>query len=175
MLDSVNGLRVLDAGCGNGYLCRLLAKRGAKVTGIDISRRYIEIAKKREEESPLGVDYHVGSVCNLVMFPDEGFDAVVSNMVLMDVHDLDKAMKEFHRVLKSEGRLVFSIMHPCFSSAPVHGWVRKPADSDRKEDWLFWKVDRYFDRSVEIWQYFDHPPLPSLASTDPSQTTLRCS
>jgi len=99
----------------------------------------------------------VGSVCSLVMFPDGGFDAIVSNLALMDVHDLDKAIKEFRRVLKSKGRLVFSIMHPCFSSPPVHGWVKEPADSDRKEDWLFWKADRYFDRSVEIWQYFDFP------------------
>jgi len=160
LLGSVKGFSVLDAGCGNGYLCRLLAKKGAKVIGIDTSKRFVEIAKQKEEEKPLGIKYHVGNLCNLSMFRDEMFDNVVSNLVLMDVNDLDKAIKELQRVLKKNGKLVFSIMHPCFY-APVHGWVRIPQDSDRKEDWLYWKVDRYFDRSMEIWRYFDSPPVYS--------------
>jgi 2-polyprenyl-3-methyl-5-hydroxy-6-metoxy-1,4-benzoquinol methylase len=161
MLGSVHGLRILDAGCGNGYLCRLLAKKGAKVSGVDISKRFIEIAKKKEKEAPLGIDYYVSSVCDLKMFADGIFDIVVSNLVLMDVTDLNKTFSEFRRVLKPNGKLVFSIMHPCFASPPVHGWVREPRDSDRKEDWLFWKVDRYFDRTIEVWRYFDSPPLYS--------------
>jgi len=36
--------------------------------------------------------------------------------------------------------------------------VRKPIDSQRKEDWLYWKVDRYFDRIMEIWQFYDDWP-----------------
>jgi SAM-dependent methyltransferase len=91
------------------------------------------------------------------MLENETFDLVVSNLALMDVRDPRKAVKELHRVLKRKGRLIFSIMHPCFSSPPVHGWVRLPQDSNRKEDWIHWKVDRYFDRSMEIWQYGDMP------------------
>jgi len=161
LMGSVKGLSVLDAGCGNGYLCRLLARKGAKMVGIDISKRYITIAEQMERKSPLGITYHVGTMSNLAMFQNETFDMVVSNLVLMDVHDLEKAVKELHRVLKKNGKLIFSIMHPCFSSPPVHGWLRIPQDSNRKEDWLYWKVDRYFDRSMEIWQYFDLPPVYS--------------
>ncbi|MEM2935807.1 MAG: class I SAM-dependent methyltransferase [Candidatus Bathyarchaeia archaeon] len=140
----------MDAVCGNGYLCRLLTEKGAKMTGVDISKKSIQIAKARERQAPLGVKYQVGSICNLTMFKSQIFDAIVSNLVLMDLQDLDRAMKELYRVLRTGGKLVFSIMHPCFSSPPIHGWVRKPADSDRKEDWLFWKVDRYFDRTGRI-------------------------
>lgn len=165
MLGSVRGLRILDAGCGNGYLCRLLAKKGAKVSGVDISKRFIQIARKKEKEAPLGIDYHVSSICDLKMFGDGTFDVVVSNLVLMDLTDLNKAFSEFCRVLKPNGKLVFSIMHPCFSSPPVRGWVRVPRDSARKEDWLFWKVDRYFDRLIEVWRYFDSPPLYSFHRT----------
>ena len=161
ILGSVKGLFILDAGCGNGYLCRLLAKRGAKVVGVDISRRFIEIAKRKERENPLGIQYYVGSLCNLNMFQDEVFDVVVSNLALMDVHDLEKAVKELYRVLKVNGKLVFSIMHPCFASPPVHGWVRMPEDSDRKEDWIYFKVDRYLDRCMEVWHFYDSPPLYS--------------
>jgi len=39
--------------------------------------------------------------------------------------------------------------------------MRIPQDSNRKEDWIYWKVDRYFDRSMEIWQYGDMPPTYS--------------
>lgn len=94
---------------------------------------------------------------NLEMLQDETFDIAVSNLVLMDVTDLNKAMKELHRVLKKNGKLVFSIMHPCFSSPPIHGWFREPRDSQREEDWLHWKVDRYFERGMETWQLYDCP------------------
>ncbi|MHA1722923.1 MAG: class I SAM-dependent methyltransferase [Candidatus Baldrarchaeia archaeon] len=111
----------MDAGFGNGYLCRSLAKKGAKVVGVDISKRFIEIARQKEREDPLGIQYYVGSLCDLNMFEDETFDAVVSNLTLMDVLDLEKAINELYRVLKKNGKLVFSIMHPCFASPPVHG------------------------------------------------------
>jgi len=161
VLGQVDGKRILDAGCGNGYLSRLLSKRGAEVVGVDVSRRFIEIAERIEEREPLNIRYHVGSLCNLSMLNDGTFDAVVSNIVLGDLQDIEQAVKELRRVLRLGGKLVFSIMHPCFASSPVHGWVREPVDSHRKEDWLYWKVDRYFERSMEEWRYYDLPPVYS--------------
>ncbi len=161
LVGSVKGLSILDAGCGNGYLCRLLAKQGAKMTGVDLSKKLVEIARQKEREAPLGITYYAGTLCNLAMLRDETFDLVISNLVLMDLPDLDKAVKELQRVLKTNGRLVFSIMHPCFASAPVRGSARIPQDSDRKEDWTYWKIDRYFDRSMEIWGFIDWPRVYS--------------
>jgi SAM-dependent methyltransferase len=155
ILGRVKGKRILDAGCGNGYLCRLLSTKGAKVTGVDVSKRFIEIAEHREKQKSLNIQYHVGSLCNLSMFANEIFDAIVSNIVLCDLQNLNQAIQELYRVLKKEGKLVFSIMHPCFSSTSIKGWVKKPVDSNRREDWLYWKVDRYFDRSVEEWRLYD--------------------
>jgi 2-polyprenyl-3-methyl-5-hydroxy-6-metoxy-1,4-benzoquinol methylase len=161
ILGEVGGRRVLDAGCGNGYLSRLLAGKGAKVVGVDLSRRFIEIAEGFEEKEPLGIEYHVGSICTLSMLDDEAFDFVVCNIVLDDLQEIDRAVMEIRRVLRVGGKLVFSILHPCFASPSVHGWVREPVDSHRKEEWLYWKVDRYFERSVGEWRYYDHPPLYS--------------
>ncbi len=159
VLGRVKGKRVLDAGCGNGYLCRLLAAKGAEVTGVDVSQRFIELAEQREAGTASKIPYHVGSLCELSMFQDEAFDAIVSNIVLSDLQNLGQALRELHRVLTKGGKLVFSIMHPCFSSPPVKGWVRNPVDSFRREDWLYWKVDRYFDRSVEQWRFYDAGPV----------------
>ena len=120
-----------------------------------MSKRFIEIAEQREKQNSLNIQYHVGSLCKLSMFVDETFDAIVSNIVLSDLQNLNQAFQELYRVLKKGGKLVFSIMHPCFSSTSTKGWVKKPVDSDRREDWLYWKVDRYFDRSVEEWRMYD--------------------
>jgi 2-polyprenyl-3-methyl-5-hydroxy-6-metoxy-1,4-benzoquinol methylase len=166
MIGRVEGLSALDAGCGNGYLSRLIAKKGACVTGVDISSEFIKMARQKEKESPLGIKYHLGSICNLHTYRDETFDIAVSNLALMDLPELDKAVQELQRVLKRGGKLVFSIMHPCFTSPPVHGWVRIPFDSNRKEDRIYLKVDRYFDRTMEIWSLSkDQPPLYSFHRT----------
>lgn len=159
ILGRVTDQQILDAGCGNGYLCRLLSTKGAKMTGVDVSKRFIEIAEAKEKHNPLHIQYHVGSLCKLSMFADETFDATVSNIVLSDLQDLNQAFQELYRVLKKGGKLVFSIMHPCFTSPSVKGWVKQPVDSNRREDWLYWKVDRYFDRSVEEWRMYDNAPV----------------
>jgi 2-polyprenyl-3-methyl-5-hydroxy-6-metoxy-1,4-benzoquinol methylase len=159
ILGNIDGKRVLDAGCGNGYLCRLLSKRGARVVGVDVSERAIELAKVAESEEPRGVEYYVRSLSDLSIFKKNTFDFVVSNIVLCDLQNLKHAISELHRVLKIDGKLVFSIMHPCFTSPPIHGWVKKPLDSDKLEDWLYWKVDRYFERSTEVWKQGSIPSL----------------
>ena len=161
ILGQVEGKRILDAGCGNGYLCRLLARKGANMVGVDVSKEAIRMAEAAETEQPKGIRYYVGNICDLSTWSDGSFDSVVSNIVLCDVQDLEAAVGEIYRVLKPNGKLVFSTMHPCFSSAPVHGWVRSPLDSDKIEDWKYWKVDRYFNRGVEEWSFGNLPTLYS--------------
>ncbi|MFQ5871871.1 MAG: class I SAM-dependent methyltransferase [Candidatus Geothermarchaeales archaeon] len=159
MLGDVGDRRILDAGCGGGYLSRLLAARGAVVTGVDISQGLIQHAIEAERSSPLGIKYLVGSITRLDELDDSSFDAVVSNIVLQDTSDYRGAISEFHRVLRPGGRLVLSIIHPCFASSSVSGWEKVPPDSKRNEDRLYYKVDRYFDRTREIWKWRDIGPL----------------
>lgn len=161
ILGPVEAIRILDAGCGNGYLCRLLARQGARMVGVDVSKAAIRMAEAAESNAPQGITYHVGSLCDLSMFENDTFDAIVSNIVLDDLQDLNAAIAELARVLKPGGKFIFSILHPCFSSPPVHGWVKVPLDSDRAEDWRYWKVDRYYEQNIETWQWGDLPPLYS--------------
>lgn len=155
LLGDVRGLRIFDAGCGFGYLSRLLAKRGAAVEGQDISKKFIGMATEMERKDPLGVRYRLGSIVNLSPYAAGSFDVVVSNLVLQDVRDYRKAVREIARVLRPGGRFVFSIMHPAFASPPIRGWVQEPRDSNRNEDREYVKVDRYFERSTEAWGFGD--------------------
>jgi SAM-dependent methyltransferase len=137
LLPDVGGKRVLDAGCGEGYLSRKLARLGARVTGVDYSRAFLALAQERTDPG-LGIRFLHADCQRLVGLASGAFDVVVSNMVLMDLPDHRAALQEFHRVLAEEGTLVFSISHPCFT-APGCGWVR---DGDGNK--LYWKLDCYF-------------------------------
>ena len=115
MLPSVDGLSGLDIGCGEGHNTRLLAKRGARVTAIDIAETFVEHAKRAEDDDPLGIVYRVASAVQLP-FEDKIFDFVTGVMSFMDVPETDRVLAEAHRVLKPGGFLQFSITHPCFDT-----------------------------------------------------------
>jgi len=122
-VGSLAGLHVLDAGCGEGYNTRLLALQGARMTGVDISAKMIELARAEEEREPLDIRYEVASMSDMSVFAGATFDAVVSTMALMDCADYEGAVREFWRVLRPEGLLAFNICHPCFTYGTPE-WVR---------------------------------------------------
>jgi ubiquinone/menaquinone biosynthesis C-methylase UbiE len=158
----VEGLTILDAGCGAGYLCRLLAKWGAKMVGVENSRRFYEMALEYERKEPLGIIYHHGTISSMPYLQDESFDAIVSNYVLMDCRDYKGAVKEFARALKQGGIAVVVISHPCFNTTPVsggHKWIKIPLDTQRREERTGWVVDNYFLRCCfeESWGNFKTP------------------
>jgi len=151
LLGGVRGLRILDAGCGGGYLSRILARQGASVTGVDVSPKLIATALTEEEREPLGVRYREGDLSALSFLEGGTFDAAVANIVLQDVRRLKEAVKEIHRALRPGGRFVFSITHPAFEVPAPGTWVIEPEDSQRIEDRRGMLVDRYFDRVAVYW------------------------
>ncbi len=157
-IGDLAGKSVLDAGCGEGYNTRILARRGAKMTGADISARMIELARDEEHSEPLGIRYEVNSFSDLSIFPEASFDAAVSFMALMDGPDFPGAMRAIGRVLRPGGTLVFSLIHPCFLTKGF-SWIR---DESGKETAL--TVARYFDDEpwIERWR-FKQTPEPSEA------------
>jgi len=114
LLGSVKGKKVVEIGCGNGYFSRVLAKSGAKVTAFDVSTEMIAIASTEEKKKPLGIVYLHRDAARLHEIKSGSFDIAVANMVLMDIANIEVAIKEIGRVLKPSGRLVFSILHPAF-------------------------------------------------------------
>ena len=66
-IGDLRGRRVLDMGCGEGYNTRILARRGASMTGIDLSERMIALAHDEERRQPLGIEYVRASYTDLAM------------------------------------------------------------------------------------------------------------
>ena len=152
-IGDLAGRRVLDAGCGEGHNTRILARRGARMTGVDLSSKMIELAEEEERREPLGIRYVNTSYAELGMFADAGFDAVVSFMALMDGPHFDRAIAECFRVLRPGGVLSFSITHPCFITQGSQ-WLRN--DEGVKIKWM---VGDYFsqDHWVDHWRFTDAP------------------
>lgn len=113
LAGDVGGVAVLDVGCGTGYLAGKLHRKGALVTGVDISSEMISIARSTVPE----VEFRVDSASELATVQDESFDLVIANYVLMDTPDLEGTMRAFHRVLRPGGRAVLVFSHPCFPQA----------------------------------------------------------
>ena len=111
MLGEARGSRVLDLGCGGGYLSVMLAKRGAKVVGVDSSERMVAIAKERTPRG-IRVRYLVGDASEIKGVGRGAVDCIVSNMVFHNLSDIEGAASECARVLKRGGRLIFSMVHP---------------------------------------------------------------
>jgi ubiquinone/menaquinone biosynthesis C-methylase UbiE len=152
MLPDVTGRTGLDLGCGEGHNTRLLARRGARMTAIDITWRFLEAAVAEERREPLAIRYLRGSAVGLP-FRDDTFDFVVAFMSLMDMAELDVVVAEVHRVLRPDGFLQLSIEHPC-AVTPRSGWVT--GEHGRR---VARTIGGYFDQEpdVDTWLFSAAP------------------
>lgn len=105
-----SGLRVLDVGCGGGYTCEELAKKGAIATGIDQSHACIEAARSHALQMNLPITYQHGYAERLP-FADHQFDGVVCVDVLEHVSDWQQTVREIFRVLKPGGIFCFDTIN----------------------------------------------------------------
>lgn len=145
LLGNVSGKKIFDAGCGQGYLSRMLAKKGAVVTGLEPATGLITYAKEREEKEHLGITYIQEDLSVWQEHRNE-FDSVISNMVFMDIPDWQSAMKNCIQVLKPQGTFVFSLSHPCFEYVEKDHEDAK--DFRHAPDWQdqpYIKVGEYFE------------------------------
>jgi SAM-dependent methyltransferase len=110
LLGDIDGSRVLDAGCGEGYLARALAARGARVTGIDRSTRLIGLARARDPDG--AIDYQVADLSRPLPAAAGRFDAAASYLVLNDVRDYRGFAATLAASLAPGGRLVLALNNP---------------------------------------------------------------
>ena len=108
--DTVQGKRLLDIGCGNGYVTCLYAEAGADVVAVDITDRAVELTRARLALN--GLDAEVKQAdAETLPFEDESFDVVVSFGVLHHTPDTEQAIEEARRLLKPGGRLLLMLYH----------------------------------------------------------------
>jgi len=82
MIGDVQGLRLLDMACGEGYFSRFYAKAGAIVTGIDFSENQIAAAQAEESRTPLGIQYQLADASIMGNIESMSFDIVISELIL---------------------------------------------------------------------------------------------
>lgn len=131
------GKSVLDLGCGYGWHCKYSIEKGAsRVLGIDLSRRMIEEAGRRNGDS--GIEYRVCGI-EEYEYPENAWDCVISNLALHYIENIEGVFQSVYRTLKQNGVFLFNMEHPVFTAGVGQDWVY---DGDGKP--RYWPIDDYF-------------------------------
>jgi ubiquinone/menaquinone biosynthesis C-methylase UbiE len=120
-LGPVEGRAILDVGTGTGRAALSLARRGARVTGVDASAEMLRVARERAAASGLLLTFDVGDAHRLG-FSGRSFAAAVSLRVLMHTPDWRVCLRELCRV--ADDRVVFDYPAAC-SAAALHAAGRR--------------------------------------------------
>lgn len=156
--EQTDGARhVLDLGCGDGQIARMLAGGGARVVGVDPTHNQIAVAAERA-----GGPSYLRAAAHELPFADGAFDAVVACLVFEHIDDVDGAIGEVARVLGDGGRFVFLLNHPLLQT-PGSGWIDDQILDPPEQ---YWRVGPYLHEAETIEQVelgvhirFVHRPL----------------
>ncbi|MEM9624171.1 MAG: class I SAM-dependent methyltransferase [Pseudomonadota bacterium] len=144
-LGDLDGMHVCDLACGEGFLSRLLAERGATVHGFDASTKLIEVARQRSGRS---IQYDVSDAQHLPGVEPAIYDVVLCHMAIMDIPDIDALFATVRRILKPGGRFFLTVLHPCFET-PFDAADREPVETDEQGNYAGCRVMRY--REEGLW------------------------
>lgn len=137
LLPPMQGLRVVDLGCGYGWFCRWAAENGAsQVLGLDVSERMLDRA--RQDTVDPKVAYQIADLEQLSL-PVRSLDLAYSSLALHYVDNLDGLLQAVSKALLPEGQFVFSIEHPIYMA---------PSHPDWREDdkgHVIWPLDNYLN------------------------------
>ena len=147
-ISFLEGLNILDIGCGGGLMSEPIARLGAKVTGIDASEKNINVAKLHSEKSGLKINYLKSSPENLDQ--NEKFDVILNLEIVEHVDNLNFYIKSCKKLLKKNGLMFTATLNRSFTSyikaiigaeyilrwLPIgtHDWNKfiKPEDLEKK-------------------------------------------
>jgi SAM-dependent methyltransferase len=154
---------VLDLGCGDGQISRVVAESGARVVGVDPTWNQIRVAHERG-----GGPAYARSEAAALPFASASFDAAVACLVFEHIDDLDIAVSEVARVLRPGGRFSFFLNHPLLQT-PGSGWIDDHTVDPPEQ---YWRIGPYLieQDSVEqvehgVFIRFVHRPLSRYVNT----------
>lgn len=110
LLPDMAGKKVLDVGCGNGWILSQIAKTGMKLYGIDLTMKSIELSKARFRNAGIGGQFACASAEDLP-FPDNTFDSVVSLGVIHHTPRTERCAEEIIRVCKPGGKVLIAVYY----------------------------------------------------------------
>jgi 2-polyprenyl-3-methyl-5-hydroxy-6-metoxy-1,4-benzoquinol methylase len=145
LLGNVQGLRILEVGCGGGQCSIAFARQGATCAGIDLSDAQLAFARKLAAAHDVDIPFHQGSVEDLSAFASGAWDVVFSAYAFQYVEHLQVALDECARVLKPNGRLIISLDHPfrdCFFD-------------EADDDLTIYASRSYYDTTPMHWTFGD--------------------
>jgi 2-polyprenyl-6-hydroxyphenyl methylase/3-demethylubiquinone-9 3-methyltransferase len=116
--NALNGLRILDVGCGGGLMSEALARLGAQVVGVDASQGNVAAARLHAESQNVTVDYRLGEPAE-VLSPHERFDVVLALEVVEHVSDVPAFLATAAALLAPGGMLFVSTIDRTFKSFVV--------------------------------------------------------
>ena len=131
------GMRVLDLGCGEGFITRALQESGAELTGSDIAPELIALANAHPSKG--STTYHASPAQALTWAKDDYFDVVMCVLALQNMEDIVAVMREVARVLKRGGRFVFVLNHPVVRIPKRSSW-----GFDEKTGIQYRRLDGYY-------------------------------
>ena len=159
MPQNMTGQTAIELGCGTGYVSRWMEKRGAKVTGIDVSAEQLATARRLADEHASGITLIEGNA-EATGLPDQSFDFAISEYGAAIWCDPDIWLPEAHRLLKPGGELVFLGNHPLTIAAspengePVSYGLHRPLKDMWGADWTNVEIDPSgieFNRTIGDW------------------------
>ncbi|AWF80589.1 methyltransferase [Microbulbifer sp. A4B17] len=116
-LGDISGARILDMGCGEGYVSRMLLAQGASsIFGVDASSEMIAQAKETALAGNLKTaEYTVGNAVIYSNFPTEKFDHAIAVFLFnyLTIEEMTAVMSRVKNLLKKDGAFVFTVPHPC--------------------------------------------------------------
>jgi 2-polyprenyl-6-hydroxyphenyl methylase/3-demethylubiquinone-9 3-methyltransferase len=110
-LSPLSGRSALDIGCGGGILAESMARRGARVKGIDLSDKALKVAQLHSLESRIAVDYEAVSAEDLALRSPSAFDVVTCMELLEHVPDPASTVRACARLSRPGGQVFFSTLN----------------------------------------------------------------
>ena len=112
--NSLEGLKILDIGCGGGLISEPMARLGAKVTGIDASEKNIEIAKLHSKKSNLQINYLSCSPENLNDLNE--YDVILNLEIVEHVENVNLYINSCYKLLKNKGLMFTATLNRTLTS-----------------------------------------------------------